>query len=99
MLKTTLTAARLQLHYHHEDPDAHHLCFPSTDGLLDHKQVHACIWWKLCVILGKFHHKQRTQKCILNVCRTTFKACIQKYFGMKKALKRLEFHQLFTTCH
>ncbi|XP_039988346.1 interferon regulatory factor 7 [Xiphias gladius] len=41
MLKTTSTAARLQLHYQHEDPElnAYHLCFPSTDGLLDHKQI------------------------------------------------------------
>ena len=42
MLKTTLHAPSLQLHYHHEAPDlkAHqHICFPSTDGLLDHKQV------------------------------------------------------------
>lgn len=41
MLKTTLTTALLQLHYHQESHEfnAHHLCFPSTDGLLDHKQV------------------------------------------------------------
>ncbi|XP_070762839.1 interferon regulatory factor 7 [Enoplosus armatus] len=41
MLKTTFNTARLQLHYHHEAPelDACHLCFPSTDGLLDHKQI------------------------------------------------------------
>lgn len=42
MLKTTVTARRLQLHYHHEAPELradHHICFPSTDGLLDHKQV------------------------------------------------------------
>ncbi|XP_070827891.1 interferon regulatory factor 7 isoform X1 [Chaetodon trifascialis] len=41
MVKTTMTTARLQLHYHHEAPelDAHHLCFPSTDSLLDHKQI------------------------------------------------------------
>ncbi|XP_047451835.1 interferon regulatory factor 7 [Mugil cephalus] len=41
MLKTTLTAQRLQLHYHEEAPEfgAYHLCFPPTDGLLDHKQI------------------------------------------------------------
>ncbi|XP_042351403.1 interferon regulatory factor 7 [Plectropomus leopardus] len=41
MLKTTMTTALLQLHYQHEalDSSAHHLCFPSTDGLFDHKQV------------------------------------------------------------
>uniref|UniRef100_A0A8C4EHD1 Interferon regulatory factor 7 n=1 Tax=Dicentrarchus labrax TaxID=13489 RepID=A0A8C4EHD1_DICLA len=41
MLKTTLTTNRLQLHYQHEAPElkATHLCFPSTDGLLDHKQI------------------------------------------------------------
>ncbi|XP_069384093.1 interferon regulatory factor 7 isoform X1 [Paralichthys olivaceus] len=41
MLKITLATARLQLHYQHEAPDlnAHPLCFPSTDGLLDHKQI------------------------------------------------------------
>lgn len=41
MLKTTVTAPRLQLHYLHEAPElqAHHICFPSAEGLLDHKQV------------------------------------------------------------
>ncbi|MEQ2271648.1 hypothetical protein XENORESO_007200 [Xenotaenia resolanae] len=41
MLKTTLHTNRLQLHYHSEEPEfnAFHLCFPSTDGLLDHKQI------------------------------------------------------------
>lgn len=41
MLKKTLSALRLQLHYHSEAPelDAHHLCFPSTETLLDHKQI------------------------------------------------------------
>ncbi|XP_042267258.1 interferon regulatory factor 7 isoform X3 [Thunnus maccoyii] len=41
MLKTVLSTARLQLHYQHEAPElnAFHLCFPSTDGLLDHKQI------------------------------------------------------------
>uniref|UniRef100_A0A8D3A817 Interferon regulatory factor 7 n=1 Tax=Scophthalmus maximus TaxID=52904 RepID=A0A8D3A817_SCOMX len=41
MLKTTLSTERLQLHYQHEAPElnAHPLCFPSTDGLLDHKQI------------------------------------------------------------
>ncbi|MEQ2172413.1 hypothetical protein GOODEAATRI_020758, partial [Goodea atripinnis] len=41
MLKTTLHTNRLQLHYHSKEPEfnAFHLCFPSTDGLLDHKQV------------------------------------------------------------
>ncbi|XP_074488361.1 interferon regulatory factor 7 [Sebastes fasciatus] len=41
MLKTTYTTALLQLHYHQEAPElnAHHLCFPSTDGLLDQKQI------------------------------------------------------------
>ncbi|XP_023149291.2 interferon regulatory factor 7 [Amphiprion ocellaris] len=41
MLKMTLSTARLQLHYHHEAPEfnAHQICFPSTEGLLDHKQI------------------------------------------------------------
>ncbi|XP_017278465.1 interferon regulatory factor 7 isoform X2 [Kryptolebias marmoratus] len=41
MLKTTLQTKCLQLHYHSETPEfnAHHLCFPSTEGLLDHKQI------------------------------------------------------------
>ncbi|KAG7238117.1 hypothetical protein INR49_030179 [Caranx melampygus] len=41
MLKVTLSTQRVQLHYQHESPDlsAHPLCFPSTDGLLDHKQI------------------------------------------------------------
>lgn len=41
MLKTIVTAPRLQLHYLHEAPEltAHHICFPSTESLLDHKQV------------------------------------------------------------
>ncbi|XP_008279981.1 interferon regulatory factor 7 isoform X2 [Stegastes partitus] len=41
MLKMTLSTARLQLHYSHEAPElnAHQICFPSTDGLLDHKQI------------------------------------------------------------
>ncbi|XP_034071817.1 interferon regulatory factor 7 [Gymnodraco acuticeps] len=41
MLKTTFSTELLQLHYHHEVPEfnAHRLCFPSTDGLLDQKQV------------------------------------------------------------
>lgn len=41
MLKTVVTAPRLQLHYLHEAPElrAHHICFPSTETLLDHKQV------------------------------------------------------------
>ncbi|XP_034443083.1 interferon regulatory factor 7 [Hippoglossus hippoglossus] len=41
MLKVTLATACLQLHYQQEAPDLNgqHLCFPSTDGLLDHKQI------------------------------------------------------------
>ncbi|KAA8590474.1 hypothetical protein FQN60_014408, partial [Etheostoma spectabile] len=41
MLKMTLSTALLQLHYQQEAPEfnAHQLCFPSTDGLLDHKQI------------------------------------------------------------
>lgn len=42
MLKTTVRAPRLQLHYHNEVPELqahHHICFPPTDGLLDRKQV------------------------------------------------------------
>ncbi|KAK9516901.1 hypothetical protein VZT92_024809 [Zoarces viviparus] len=41
MLKVTLNTALLQLHYQQEapGPNVHHICFPSTDGLLDHKQV------------------------------------------------------------
>lgn len=53
MLKTTLQTNRLQLHYHSEAPEfnAHHLCFPSTEGLLlDHKQVHRNINWTLYVL-------------------------------------------------
>ncbi|XP_068595123.1 interferon regulatory factor 7 [Brachionichthys hirsutus] len=40
MLKTRVRAPRLQLHYQ-EAPDleAHPICFPSTDGLLDRKQI------------------------------------------------------------
>lgn len=40
MLKTRVSTPRLQLHYH-EAPEleAHHICFPSTEGLLDRKQV------------------------------------------------------------
>ncbi|KAF7224741.1 interferon regulatory factor 7 [Nothobranchius furzeri] len=39
MLKTTVQTNRLQLHYHSEMPGLHSICFPSTEGLLDHKQV------------------------------------------------------------
>ncbi|KAF1387033.1 hypothetical protein PFLUV_G00101080 [Perca fluviatilis] len=41
MLKMTLSTALLQLHYQQEahEFNAHHICFPSTDGLLDHKQI------------------------------------------------------------
>ncbi|XP_041650496.1 interferon regulatory factor 7 isoform X2 [Cheilinus undulatus] len=41
MLKTTLHTPRLQLHYHQEAPEfnVYNLCFPSTEGLLDQKQV------------------------------------------------------------
>uniref|UniRef100_A0A3Q3WXV3 IRF tryptophan pentad repeat domain-containing protein n=1 Tax=Mola mola TaxID=94237 RepID=A0A3Q3WXV3_MOLML len=42
MLKATVFAPSLQLHYHHVAPELkahHHICFPSTDGLLDHKQI------------------------------------------------------------
>lgn len=41
MLKVTYHTARLQLHYLHEalELEAHHICFPSTESLLDHKQV------------------------------------------------------------
>ncbi|XP_060931834.1 interferon regulatory factor 7 [Limanda limanda] len=41
MLKVILSTACLQLHYQQEAPDlkGQHLCFPSTDGLLDHKQI------------------------------------------------------------
>ncbi|XP_045894462.1 interferon regulatory factor 7 isoform X2 [Micropterus dolomieu] len=41
MLKGTFHTARLQLHYLHEAPElnTNHLCFPSTDDLLDHKQI------------------------------------------------------------
>ena len=67
MLKTTFTTNRLQLHYQHEAPElnAQHLCFPSTEGLLDHKQVHECI---LCD-QQKFHQKL-LKKHLLNVCFT-----------------------------
>ncbi|KAK2842062.1 hypothetical protein Q5P01_012262 [Channa striata] len=41
MLNVRVSTNRLQLHYQHEVPgiQAHNLCFPSTDGLLDHKQI------------------------------------------------------------
>ncbi|XP_068458423.1 interferon regulatory factor 7 isoform X2 [Clinocottus analis] len=41
MLKITLNTALLQLHYLQEasDLNGHNICFPSTDSLLDHKQV------------------------------------------------------------
>lgn len=41
MLKVMYNTARLQLHYLQEasEPEAHHICFPSTETLLDHKQV------------------------------------------------------------
>ncbi|XP_034542516.1 interferon regulatory factor 7 [Notolabrus celidotus] len=40
MLKVTFNTARLQLHYHMvPELNAQHLCFPSTEGLLDQKQV------------------------------------------------------------
>ncbi|KAM6960512.1 interferon regulatory factor 7 [Aplochiton taeniatus] len=42
MSKQQVSCHRLQLHYQHPSPelDAHPLCFPSTQGLLDHKQIH-----------------------------------------------------------
>lgn len=45
MLKVTLSAARLQLHYQHPAPElnAQQLCFPSTEPLLDHKQVQSTV--------------------------------------------------------
>nr|QRF92545.1 interferon regulatory factor 7 variant 2 [Takifugu obscurus] len=42
MLRTTVRAPRVQLHYHSEAPELkahHHICFPPTEGLLDHKQI------------------------------------------------------------
>lgn len=41
MLKTRLSSPRLQLHYLQEAPElsAHPICFPPTEGLLDHKQI------------------------------------------------------------
>ncbi|XP_006789718.1 interferon regulatory factor 7 [Neolamprologus brichardi] len=41
MVKMTLNTPKLQLHYNSEahEYDAFKLCFPSTDGLLDHKQI------------------------------------------------------------
>ncbi|XP_028306637.1 interferon regulatory factor 7 isoform X2 [Gouania willdenowi] len=41
MLKRTLNSSFLQLHYQYEDAilNAYHLCFPSTEGLLDQKQI------------------------------------------------------------
>ncbi|XP_075996740.1 interferon regulatory factor 7 [Genypterus blacodes] len=41
MLKTRMHTQRLQLHYQQEAPElnAHNLCFPATEGLLDHKQI------------------------------------------------------------
>lgn len=41
MVKMTLNTPKLQLHYNSEalEYDTFKLCFPSTDGLLDHKQV------------------------------------------------------------
>uniref|UniRef100_A0A4W5PL33 Interferon regulatory factor 7 n=1 Tax=Hucho hucho TaxID=62062 RepID=A0A4W5PL33_9TELE len=41
MLKTQVSGPRVQLHYQCDvpEPNAQTLCFPSTDGLLDHKQI------------------------------------------------------------
>ncbi|XP_061078284.1 interferon regulatory factor 7 isoform X1 [Conger conger] len=41
VLKTTLTSPRVQLHYLQEEPalQAVPVCFPNTEGLLDHKQI------------------------------------------------------------
>ncbi|XP_041854041.1 interferon regulatory factor 7 [Melanotaenia boesemani] len=41
VLRRTLIANRLQLHYNQEVPEfnTHHICFPSTGDLLDHKQI------------------------------------------------------------
>uniref|UniRef100_H2TVX6 Interferon regulatory factor 7 n=1 Tax=Takifugu rubripes TaxID=31033 RepID=H2TVX6_TAKRU len=42
MLRTTVKAPRVQLHYHSEAPELkahHHICFPPTEGLLDRKQI------------------------------------------------------------
>ncbi|XP_005941819.1 interferon regulatory factor 7 [Haplochromis burtoni] len=41
MVKMTLNTPKLQLHYNSEalEYDTFKLCFPSTDGLLDHKQI------------------------------------------------------------
>ncbi|XP_072241631.1 interferon regulatory factor 7 isoform X1 [Leuresthes tenuis] len=41
VLQTTLSTNRLQLHYNQEVPDfsPHSICFPSTEDLLDHKQI------------------------------------------------------------
>lgn len=41
MLKTVLRCHRLQLHYPHEarELNVEHICFPSTNDLIDHKQI------------------------------------------------------------
>lgn len=41
MLKTRVSAPLVQLHYQHEigDLSGQPVCFPSTEGLLDHKQI------------------------------------------------------------
>lgn len=41
MFMQQVSGSRLQLHYNHPVPDlnAHTLCFPSTESLLDHKQI------------------------------------------------------------
>uniref|UniRef100_A0A8C8MIU7 IRF tryptophan pentad repeat domain-containing protein n=1 Tax=Oncorhynchus tshawytscha TaxID=74940 RepID=A0A8C8MIU7_ONCTS len=41
MLKTQVSGPMVQLHYQCDvpEPNAQTLCFPSTDGLLDHKQI------------------------------------------------------------
>lgn len=74
MLKTTLSTPRLQLHYHHGalELNAHHLCFPSTDGLLDHKQVNHYINWTFCVTSEK-----KKKKIKLKTAQGTFKAYVQ----------------------
>lgn len=87
MLKTTVSVARLQLHYHSEAPELeaqHHICFPPTDGLLDHKQVDGGAWtipplvfviFKFCPFVSQVEYTNRilnsVQKGLLLEVRDT----------------------------
>lgn len=53
MLKTVLRCHRLQLHYPHEarELNVEHICFPSTNDLIDHKQVLDVVFFFFVVVL------------------------------------------------